>query len=273
MSKKDTLAAAQGNDGDGDVDFHLAGTVAQVTLNRPGRRNALSVPMLDRFLLVLDEVEQTAARVVLLRGAGTAFCAGADFADFDDGPDRRGFAPKFHSLLDRLASLRVPVMAFAHGPAVGAGCQIIAQADLTIAAESAVFGITGVKIGLMLDMANITRLVHEVGAATARRLLLTGELLSAREAQVAGLVHRVEADADALEQASAWAELIGSRAPLAVQGHKAALQAVIEDGWLSPDTESWRAGSEKSLRAFRSEDLREGLTAFSERRSPNFRGL
>jgi len=158
------------------------------------------------------------------------------------------------------------------GPAVGAGCQIVAQCDLRLAAVSAVLGITGVRIGLMVDMENITRLVCEVGPATARRLLLTGELLTAEDARVAGLVHRVEPDDRALDAAVDWAAEVSDRAPLAVQGHKAAVQAVVHDWWLAEGSEEWQRNHGRALGVFGSNDLREGLAAFSERRPPDFHG-
>jgi len=260
---------------DGDVLVGIADRVADLVMSRPARRNALSVEMTQRFHGALDTIEEAGddVRVVLLRGEPPAFCAGADFGDFESGdPERGGFLPLFQDLLDRMAHFRVPFVACVVGPALGAGCQVLAACDLRVVASDCAIGIPGARIGLQLDMPNLNRLVCEFGPTAARRLLLTGEPVTGAVALQLGIVHDAVPAAEVQERASNWAALIASRAPLSVQGHKAAIQSVVDGWWLAEDTPDHARHSHASVAAFVSEDLREGLTAFAEKRPPEFHG-
>ncbi len=258
---------------DGRVDVSYDGHVASVMISRKSRRNALNVALTVALAEALAAVEANEeVRVVVLRGATPAFCAGADFGDFGSGSDRGGFVPRFAELLDRIAHLRVPVIAAVEGPAIGAGCQILIQCDLSVAAESSKIGITGARIGLMLDMANINRLVCEVGPSAARRLLLTGDLIEACEAMQLGLINRVVPDGEAVVNATDWAHSIAERAPLSVQGHKTAIQSVVDGWWLPVESPAYEANRRRAVDAFGSDDLQEGLSAFAGRRDPRFVG-
>lgn len=249
------------------------GRVSVVTIARESRRNALCVELCRELEVRLRaEAMREDAGVVVVTGAPPAFCAGADFGDFDAGPGRGGFVQAFNTLLDTIARAPVPVVALVEGPALGAGCQIVAQCDLGVAAETATFGITAARIGLQIDMVNVNRLVCEVGPRAARRLLLTGDVVDANEAHRLGLVDRVVPPDDARASALEWAAEIAGRAPLSVRGHKAAIRAVVDGWWLPEDAGTYHAAVEASLRTFLSADLREGLAAFSERRPPDFRG-
>ncbi|MCE7883505.1 MAG: hypothetical protein DYH08_06540 [Actinobacteria bacterium ATB1] len=274
-------AGRNGRGEDGEGDAGASGTVSLVTIERKARRNALSVE-LCRSLTESLRAEAETADVIVLTGAPPVFCAGADFSDFDAGPDRGGFVPAFNELLHALAHIPVPVIAWVNGAALGAGCQIVVQCDLAVAAESATFGITAARIGLQVDMVNVNRLVCEVGPRAARRLLLTGDVIPASEALALGLVDRVVPDSagdgnesgleSGLDVTLHWAAELAGRAPLAVRGHKAAIQAVVDSWWLPEDSGAYRRSVESALAAFMSQDLREGLHAFSERRKPEFRG-
>lgn len=260
-------------DADGTVHVGVNGHVAELELDRPERRNALSVAMCEALADAFDGVaEDPDVRVVVLRGAGPVFCAGADFGDFDSGPDRGGFVPALHRLLDTMAHLRVPVVAAVHGPAIGAGCQIVAQSDHVVAARSATLGITAARIGLQLDVENVNRLVCALGPRAARRLLLFGDPLDAATAAGIGLVDEVVDDDRCVAVARERAATLAARAPLSVQGHKAAVQAVADTWWMPAGTPQWQRIHDAGLAAFASQDLREGLDAFRRRRAPEFRG-
>lgn len=256
------------------VRVEVSGAVATLEISRPARRNALDADLCTRVTAALREVDADEnARVVVVKGASPAFCAGADFGDFAAGPGRGGFVDAFHELLDTLAHMRLPSIAAVSGPAIGAGCQLLVQCDLRIASVESQIGITGARIGLMLDMDNINRLVCEAGPAAARRILLTGDLLSADEAFALGMIHAVAADEVAtFDMAAKWAENVAMRAPLAVQGHKAAVQSIVDGWWLPESAAAHSENSERALRVFGSDDLQEGLSAFSERRPPEFEG-
>lgn len=258
---------------DGTVHVGVDGHVAELELDRPQRRNALSVALCGALADAFDGVaEDRDVRAVLLRGAGPTFCAGADFGDFDSGPDRGGFVPALHRLLDTMAHLRVPIVAAVHGPAIGAGCQIVAQADHVVAARGAVLGITAARIGLQLDVENVNRLVAALGPRAARRLLLFGDPLDAATAATIGLVDEVVDDGACTDVARTRAITLTQRAPLSVQGHKAAVQAVVDTWWMPPGTPQWQRVHDAGLAAFASDDLREGLAAFRERRDADFEG-
>jgi enoyl-CoA hydratase/carnithine racemase len=247
--------------------------VSIVTIARESRRNALSVELCRELTEVLHrEADDADIGIIVLTGTPPAFCAGADFGDFEAGPERGGFVPAFHELLSALAHVEIPVMAWVDGPAIGAGCQIVAQCDLSVASDVSTFGITAAKIGLQVDMPNVNRLVCEIGPTAARRLLLTGDVIDAEEALRLGLVNRVVPEAQTRQVALSWAADIASRAPMSVRGHKAAIQAIVDGWWLPESAGSYQASVEASLRSFLSEDLREGLSAFAERRDPEFRG-
>lgn len=249
------------------------GAVATLTLSRPSRRNALSVEMTRSFHTALDALDADGAlRSVVVTGTPPAFCAGADFGDFDETSDRGGFLPLFQDLLDRMAHFRVPFVAAVAGPALGAGCQILAACDLRVVAADAKIGIPAARIGLQLDIVNLNRLVCEFGPAAARRLLLTGDPVDGAGAAALGFVHEVVTADEVVARARDWAEVVASRAPLSVSGHKAAIQAVVDGWWLGesdPDHARHRDASEV---AYASADLREGLAAFSEKRAPRFEG-
>lgn len=249
------------------------GPLATLTLARTARRNALSVAMTESFHGALDAVEaDTAIRSVVLTGAPPVFCAGADFGDFDDTSDRGGFLPLFQDLLDRMAHFRVPFVAAVVGPALGAGCQILAACDLRIVATDARIGIPAARIGLQLDIVNLNRLVCEFGPAAARRLLLTGDPVDGAGAAALGFVHEALPGGEVLARAREWAAVIADRAPLSVTGHKRAIQAVVDGWWLGQDSPEHAHHRDAADVAYASADLREGLAAFAEKRPPRFEG-
>lgn len=258
----------------GDVVVAVDAAVATLTLTRPSRRNALSVAMTGRLHAALDRVEAAPdVRAVVVVGDPPAFCAGADFGDFDDSSDRGGFLPLFQDVLDRMAHFRVPFVAGVEGPALGAGCQVLAACDLRVVATDAMIGIPAARIGLQLDIVNLNRLVCEFGPAAARRLLLTGDPVDGEGAAALGFVHEVVAAGDARSRATEWAQRIATRAPLSVTGHKAAIQSVVDSWWLADSDAEYSRHKNASEAAYASSDLREGLAAFAEKRPPRFRGM
>jgi enoyl-CoA hydratase len=207
-------------------------------------------------------------RAVVITGAGSAFCSGADLGTRLDGEGGDTFRPSFEKALDAIVAYPAPVIAAINGPAMGAGMQLAVACDLRVAALGARLAIPGGKLGIHLSARNIWRLASLVGHGVARDFLLAGRTVNAEEALHLGLVQRCSDNAvgDALSVAGE----IAASAPLTVQGHKRSLNLVAEQLWLNK-----RARDEierLEARAFASADLREGMAAFSEKRSPNFIG-
>ena len=251
------------------ITFEERGQVGVATIDRQERRNALNGELCDQLR---GHLEQSGAlRAIVITGAGTAFCSGADLVtrfatDGDAKTDT--FRPAFESVLDAIVAHPSPVVAAINGPAIGAGMQLAVACDIRVAALGARLAIPGGKLGIHLSARNIWRLAHLVGQGAARDFLLAGRTVDAEEAQRLGLVQHV--DNDALGAALALAGEIAASAPLTVRGHKRALNLVAESQWLGADAQAEIAALEAG--AFASNDLQEGMAAFAEKRTPNFSG-
>lgn len=251
------------------ITFEERGLVGIATIDRQERRNALNAPLCEELLAHLHRSRRLRAFVVT--GAGSAFCSGADlvtrFAAEGDAPTDT-FRPAFEDLLDAIVAFPSPVIAAINGPAIGAGMQLAVACDLRVAALGARLAIPGGKLGIHLSPRNIWRLSQLVGTGAARDFLLAGRNADAEEALRLGLVQYVEVDA--LGAALALAGEIAALAPLTVRGHKAALNLVAEEQWISEQSRA--AIAEREAQAFASDDLQEGLAAFAEKRTPDFKG-
>jgi enoyl-CoA hydratase len=251
------------------IRFDVRGHVGLATLDRQERRNALDAAMCDALRGHLEAHRDL--RAVVVAGAGSSFCAGADlvprFAPGDDGTTDT-FRPAFERVLDSIVDHPAPVVAAVHGPAIGAGMQLAVACDVRVAGPAARLSIPGGRLGIHLSAANVARLVALVGQGAARDFLLAGRVASADEALAMGLVQRVADDAQ--DAALELADEIASCAPLTIRGHKRALNLVARASALAPDALDEIAALE--ARAFASRDLQEGLRAFAEKRAPRFEG-
>lgn len=257
------------------IHFELRGHVGLATIDRPERRNALNGDLCEQLRDCL--AAHPDLRAVVLTGAGSVFCSGADLVtrfepegDAEHGHGHGGdrFRPAFERVLDAVVGYPAPVIAAINGPAIGAGMQLAVACDLRVAALGARLSIPGGRLGIHLSARNIWRLALLVGQGAARDFLLAGRTVSAEEAVHIGLVQRLAHDAlaDALELAGE----IASLAPFTVRGHKRALNLVAEAQALGSEALEKIAALE--ARAFASGDLREGLAAFAEKRTPTFEG-
>ena len=252
------------------------GPVAVLTLNRPDRRNALNGEMLRAiFDALADLAQDVEARCLLIRGEGRHFCAGADFSDVAEGAASGArYGAGFEQMLRAIEEHPLPVVAAVQGAALGAGCQLLAAVDLAVAAEDARIGIPSARLGILLDLEKVQRMVQIVGPARTREMLLTGREFDGREAAVWGLVTRSVKAKDLQPSARALAEQVALNAPLSVRGSKAAIRAVLRHGALDrgSDAADFASHDEAALRALSSADVAEGLRAMTERRPPEFRG-
>jgi enoyl-CoA hydratase len=247
------------------IRFDDRGAVGVLTIDRQERRNALNGQLCDQMRELL--LEHRDRRAIVITGAGTAFCAGADLvtrfeAEGDAHTDT--FRPAFELMLDTIVDHRAPVVAAVNGPAIGAGMQLAVACDIRVAAAGARFAIPGGKLGIHLSPRNIWRLSQLVGNGAARDFLLAGRTVDAAEALRMGLAQYVDADAYAI------ADEIAASAPFTMQGHKRSLNLVAEAQWIDDAAQAEIAALE--ARAFGSEDLREGMAAFAEKRPPKFQG-
>jgi enoyl-CoA hydratase len=251
------------------IRFDIDGRVGVATIDRTERRNALDADHCDELRLALETHADLLA--VVVTGAGSAFCAGADLGTrFADGGGRGAdtFRPAFERVLDAIVDYPSPVIAAIHGPAIGAGMQLAVACDLRVAGSDARLAIPSGRLGVLLSASNIARLAALVGQGAARDFLLTGRSVDAHEAVVVGLVQR-EAD-DPVGAAVALAHEIASLAPLSVRGHKRALNLVAAAAGLDADARIQIDAAERA--AFGSRDLEEGMAAFAEKRAPRFEG-
>jgi len=257
------------------VTTELSGLIATITLNRPDKLNAFSGTMREELLDALVVAEHDAdCRVVVITGAGRAFCAGGD-VDFMSGLQREGNVAAFQKLLDagrdvilQIATMEKPVIASINGVAAGAGCNLALACDYRIASDAAKLGETFVKIGLHPDWGGTWLLPRLVGRSRAAELLLTGRIVDADEALAIGIVDRVVPAAELAVETAKLAQSIANAPPIAVAGVKRAL-AASERNDLRAQLE---LEAEHQLRAFQSRDAAEGMNAFFEKRLPAFRG-
>jgi enoyl-CoA hydratase len=247
-----------------------ADRVLTLILNRPEQLNALSDELADALA---DELEAAAAyddvRVVVLRGAGRAFCAGADIS-MADGPMRLDVRAldRANRIVRAITRMDKPVVAAVHGAAAGVGCSIALACDLAVATESASFLLAFARIGLMPDGGSTATVAASIGRARAMRMALLAEPLSGREAYDAGLVSDLVED-DALDAVLAEVTVqLAAGAPLGLAATKRAVNAATFAG-LDDALERERTGQTILLRTG---DAAEGMRAFAERRPPEFEG-
>jgi enoyl-CoA hydratase len=243
--------------------------VGLATIDRQERRNALTAGLCDDLRASLEA--GTGLRAVVITGAGTAFCSGADLVTRFEGEERAAedtLRPAFEKLMDAVVDFPGAVIAAVNGPALGAGTQLAVGCDFRVAGPTATFGIPAARLGLVLSPANIQRLALLVGQAAARDLLITGRTVERDEAIALGLVHR--SVGDALAAALELAGEIAALAPLTVAGHKRALNLIADAQAIDDEARAEIRALEEA--AVRSRDLQEGLAAFGEKRAPRFEG-
>jgi enoyl-CoA hydratase/carnithine racemase len=244
--------------------------IATITLNRPERRNAMNDEMLASLRRTFDELdERDDVRVIVVRGAGKAFCSGRDLREME----ARGGAPSdpesdVINVLRRVERSRHPTIAMVHGDALAGGCELALHCDLRVAADVARFGMPLARVGLVVPFPLAQKLVEILGPAHTRHLLFTAHPIDARRAYEIGMVHEVVAPG-ALESAtSTLAHTIAGNAPRSLAGMKAVIQRTVS----LRETIAHEDLDVMAARARRSADASEGRRAMLEKRAPAFRG-
>ncbi len=245
--------------------------VAWLTLNRPSARNALSMALMEVLLLELVEAgKDPLVKVVVISGAGPAFCAGHDLRELRSRPERAAYEATFRlcsRLMTQIVRLPKPVIARVHGVATAAGCQLVASCDLAVAADNARFATPGVNIGLFCSTPMVA-LSRAVGRKAAMEMLLTGELIDAVRARELGLVNRVVPEAELDAAVGALAQQIVAKSPLTLAIGKEAFYRQAEMGL----DDAYAYASEAMTRNMLARDAAEGIDAFLAKRAPVWSG-
>jgi enoyl-CoA hydratase len=248
------------------------GPVGWITINRPEKRNAITLEMWYELQRSVEELVRSNIRALVITGTGEkAFASGADIAEF--GTTRRNAEAARESFLAvdntcrQLTALSIPVIAAIDGYAIGAGLELAVACDYRIGTQRARLGITSAKIGITIGQGHIRRLVAATGPSWALDLLLSARLVEADEALRIGLLQRVVADKAALlHEAQALGELFVERAPISVAWAKQVVHEIVAGApVLSPEEDA-----ERSIRYLESKDFQEGVQAFREKRKPLF---
>jgi enoyl-CoA hydratase/carnithine racemase len=245
--------------------LEIAGARATIHLNRPGHHNRIEAPDIDHLLEIFDRLEADhSVRVLVLTGTGRSFSAGYDLSALQRGPG--GGELVFASLVDRLERLAVPTICALNGGVYGGGTDLALACDFRIGARGMELRMPASQLGVHYYHGGLRRFVARLGLDTAKRLFLLAETISAEELlRIGYLTELVDADR-LLARAGELADLVASRAPIAVRGMKRALNE-LADG-----TDDAAAVDAAYAASFHSEEVAEGLRAWAERRTPRFGG-
>nr|WP_320009740.1 enoyl-CoA hydratase-related protein [uncultured Desulfobulbus sp.] len=243
--------------------------VGEIALNRPQQLNTFTLGLaweLDRALWELESDNRV--RVIVLKGEGKAFCAGIDVSYIEDRSPQelRSWIESMETPLVSISRLSKPVIAQVSGVAAANGAGLVAAADLAIAGETARMGLTAINVGLNC-IGPVVAVARSIGRKKALELLLFGELIQAEEAARLGLINRVVADADLEQETRQWAQSLAAKSPLAVQIAKKSFYTAEDMDY----HKAFDFMNEVFARLCSTEDAKEGVSAFREKRSPVWR--
>ncbi len=241
--------------------------VGLITLNRPEALNALNFELLNELVAAAGELDaDTGIGAIVLAGSTKAFAAGADIKEMVSKDYQEMYAADWFEGWSRFTAVRTPIVAAVSGFALGGGCELVMMCDIVIAGENAKFGQPEIKLGVIPGMGGSQRLTRAIGKAKAMELILTGRTMGAEEAERAGLVSRIVPTESVLEEAMAVGVTIGSMslpiAMMAKEAVNAAYETMLENG-IRFERRVFHA-------TFATEDQKEGMSAFVEKRDPKF---
>ena len=247
-------------------------SLATITLNRPDKRNAISYELIDDILHALAEVQHSSAHILILTGAGNAFCSGMDLDNLrsitgrtheENRVDSETMARLFRTLYE----FPKVTIAAVNGPAIAGGCGLATLCDFTLASTEANFGYTEVRIGFIPAIVS-TFLLRQIGEKQARDLLLTGRIIGAEEAFRLGLAHEVVAPDKLMERAHELASTLLQNSPASLLATKQLLRSYSSDEL----TRQIAGAIDENARIRTTADFREGVTSFLEKRRPKWSG-
>ena len=245
------------------------GRVSLITLNRPQALNALNNLLMTEVMNALEAFDHDESiGAMVITGSEKAFAAGADIKEMADKSAQEMKNADHVAVFGRIRSIEKPVIAAVSGWALGGGCEIALSCDMIVASESAKFGQPEINIGVIPGAGGTQRLTHAVGKALAMEMVINNRTLTAQEAYQFGLVNRVVPVSDYLKEALKFADEIASRAPLAVRAAKKMINASYESSLTDGLAEEKQAFYE----LFNSDDQKEGMKAFVEKRKPEWKG-
>lgn len=252
------------------------GSIFEIVLNRPEKRNALSMELCQQ----LDQQVTTASktpgiRCVLIRGEGKSFSAGIDLNAFNELKEMYGadwtyrgrmIAADIQNTLNRLERLELPTIALLHGHCLGMALELVMACDFRIATPDCKIGLPETLLGLVADVGGTTRLTHLIGPARAKELILTGRTIAASQGESWGLITQCVAAEELMARGEALAAELAQAAPLAIGMSKRIIDGLVdkERGF---QLEGWAQSQ-----AYATEDFQEGMRAFAEKRAPKFKG-
>ncbi|MGC2584825.1 MAG: enoyl-CoA hydratase [Pseudolabrys sp.] len=244
------------------------GRVGIIRLNRPQALNALNKALIDELTKAVDAFDaDDKIGCMLITGNEKAFAAGADIKEMADKPFIEAYLGDFVSNWNAVAKARKPVVAAVAGFALGGGCELAMQSDIVIAADTAKFGQPEIKLGVIPGIGGTQRLAHAVGKAKAMDLILTGRMMDATEAERSGLVARVVPAASLMDEAMKVAETIANMSLPSVLAGKEAINRAFESGL----SEGMAFERRIFHSLFATEDQKEGMKAFVEKRAPKWK--
>lgn len=248
----------------------IAEGVMQIRLNRPERMNALGFEMSVRLQEALQGVIAANARVLLVRGTGNAFCAGADLKERRgmNAEQRSAHNAAINVFINNLSHAPMPTISIVNGAALGGGCEIALACDMRIVANEAMIGLTETRIGAIPGAGGTQRLPRAIGRALALELMMTGEPVTGARAAEIGLVNYAVSQDEMDAKAVALAKVLASRSPLGLRQ----IKRLVYEGLEQPLDVGLRRERECLLQVLASADYAEGLVAFAERRPPKFTG-
>ena len=245
--------------------------ITTLTLNRPKQFNSLSSALLADLQAALDAIaKDETVRVVVIAGAGNAFCAGHDLKEMRAHPERpfiKALFDRCSRLMESVTAIPQPVIARVHGIATAAGCQLVAQCDLAVAANTARFAVSGIKVGLFCSTPGVA-LSRNVSRKQAMEMLLSGDFIDAETARAHGLVNRVVTLENLNAEVLRLARSILAKTPVAVAAGKQAFYRQLEMGL----HDAYQYASEVMACNMMTEDAAEGIDAFMQKRPPQWRG-
>ena len=240
--------------------------ITVLTLNRPERRNSLTIELLTELIGAIRATsDQPEQRVIILRGAGAAFCTGLDLKEAADQTKAHSTAEMVAKTLITIAGTRLVTIAVVHGAAVAGGAGIMSACDFVVAAQKTKIGYPEVRRGLVAGLV-MTFLRRQVGERNLRELVLSGELIDAERAKEIGLVNRVVPGDEVLNEAQKFANSVLQGAPKAI----AQTKRLVEELWSSSVKQDVDLALKHHMQARESDEAREGIAAFNEKRPPNW---